>query len=176
VPDARTLYRRFFLAYRYWWLSACLFVLTICLTVNFGHGTGRPGRQPVFGRVTSGGKPLAGGSISFYPAEGQTGPAANTRIANGRYEFSRDDGPFAGPHHIVVLFVRDAQDESRLSAAGTKGKRAAAPVGKAADGGESTPPAADPPPPAAATQSHAWESDVEVPAKGSLRVDLEVPE
>lgn len=177
APQAvRTLYQRYFQPYRYIWLAACLAVQAACLAVVFGRGEGHPGRQPVYGEVKLAGNPAARGSISFYPAEGHAGPAANTGIVNGRYHFSKQDGPFAGPHHVVLSYVWDAADEAQFALPSEKAKAAAATPKPPADGAEAETAPAGAPSPASKPRSHGQEFDVEVPAKGSLRIDFEIPD
>jgi hypothetical protein len=134
-----------------------------------------------------GGKPPLHGSISFYPAEGHAGPAANTGIFNGRYRFTRDDGPFSGPHHVVIGFVRDAAEEAQFKLPPTKGRTVAAkpeaPKEAAAgqteaQGAKPQSPDAEPDPPPAkpAPKSYGGEFDVEVPGSGSQRLDFRFPD
>ncbi len=59
-------------------------------------------RIAVYGTVSRNGKSVQQGSISFLPAEGHTGPAANGAISGGEYSFSTENGPTAGPHRVVV--------------------------------------------------------------------------
>lgn len=166
-------YRRYFRAYRYGWLAASLLVLAVCLVAGFGRSSGRPGRIPVFGQVLLDGQPVARGSINFYPAEGHAGPAANTGIINGRYQFSREDGPFVGPHHVFVAFLRDAEDEKQFAHL-TKARRPAAAPEAVSSGAGSNGREPDSPPAVAAERSHTREFDLEVPATASPRLDLEI--
>ena len=173
-------YRRYFQAYRYGWLAASLAVLAICLVAGWGRSAGRPGRVSVSGRVLLDGQPVASGSINFYPAEGHAGPAANTGISNGRYQFSREDGPFVGPHHVVVAFLRDAADEAQFARSTKVRQPSAVPesaVPESAGGGAgSKSGGSDSPPAVAAGRSHTREFDLEVPATAAPRLDLEISE
>ena len=171
-----TLYQRYFLPYRYVWLGACLAVQAVCLAVVFGRGDGHPGRQPVYGEVKLAGNPAPRGSISFYPAEGHAGPAANTGIVNGRYQFSKQDGPFAGPHRVVLSYVWDAADEAQFALPAEKAKAAAAAPKPPADDAGAETAAACSPSPAPKPRSHEREFEREVPAQGSLRIDFEIPD
>jgi len=65
-------------------------------------------RRPLAGAVTAAGVPVASGAVSLYPRAGHSGPVASTAIDAGRYAFTTGNGPFAGPHRAVVVFVRDA--------------------------------------------------------------------
>jgi hypothetical protein len=168
------LYRQYFHHYRYGWLAAALFIQAVILASVFGRGEGRPGRRAVYGEVRVGGQPVAKGSISFYPAEGQAGPAANTAIVNGRFRFSRNDGPFAGPHHVVLAYVRDAADEWQFKLPGEKERESPPPGAEPApDGGGTDNAPAEAP--GAEARSHGHECDREVPAKGSLQIDFDIP-
>lgn len=92
-------------------------VWCLCLALA-GCGSDGPARLSVGGKVSLGDQPLARGSISFVPAEGQKGVAANTEIKDGRYQFSRDDGPQAGPYRVTVMrsFTKDEADKMRREA------------------------------------------------------------
>ncbi len=54
------------------------------------------------GRVDVDGTPIAHGSMSLLPAEGNSGPAANTTIVDGEYMFSHETGPHSGPHRVLI--------------------------------------------------------------------------
>jgi hypothetical protein len=60
-------------------------------------------RQAVYGNVTADGKAVEQGSISFYPAANHSGPVANAGISGGKYAFTAETGPAAGPYRVVVL-------------------------------------------------------------------------
>jgi hypothetical protein len=45
------------------------------------------------------------GSITFIPAQGQSGPSATTKLDEGQYEFDCTDGPTAGPHTVIIKRV-----------------------------------------------------------------------
>jgi hypothetical protein len=167
------LYRQYFHRYRYGWLAAAIFIQAVILVSVFSRGEGRPGRRAVYGEVKVGGKPVAKGSISFYPAEGQAGPAANTAIVNGRFQFSRDDGPFAGPHHVVLSYIRDAADEWQFKLPSEKEREPPPAAEATTDRGGTDNGHADAPP--AEARSHGQECDREVPAKGSLQIDFDIP-
>jgi hypothetical protein len=171
----RALYQQYFHRFRYGWLAALVLIQLLCLMLVFGRSDVRPGRQPVFGAVSLRGQSPAYGSISFYPAEGHAGPAANTRIVKGRYQFSKADGPFVGPHRVVLSYVWDAEDEAQFQIPGTKGKESAsaAPAAGEREAKEEGSTAANP---AAKSRPHGHEVDVEVPATGSLQIDFEIPE
>ena len=77
------------------------FLLAALLAVGCGSQSG-PQRIAVNGTVTRDGKKIEGGSISFLPAEGHSGPAANGVISGGEYSFSTETGPTAGPHRVLV--------------------------------------------------------------------------
>ena len=62
-------------------------------------------RLPVHGTVTLASGEKLSGSITFLPARGRLGPAATTKLAEGRYKFDRHNGPAAGPQTVIVKRV-----------------------------------------------------------------------
>ena len=83
-----------------------------------GCSGGGPERIPLRGTVEVGGQPLADGSISLMPAKGHSGPSATTSIAAGRYEFTRENGPTAGPHRVIVRVTTEDKAMMLSKAAG----------------------------------------------------------
>ena len=82
---------------------AFLSAAVCCLVSVVGCGPQRPAMAPVHGKVTLGGKPLAGGRIAFYPAEGR--PALGPIAADGTYKlttFLPDDGAILGKHRVTI--------------------------------------------------------------------------
>jgi hypothetical protein len=78
-------------------------ILLLCFATLAGCGSrGETARKPMQGKVEQGGRPVEAGAISFLPAEGHAGPAANGAIAGGRYRFTTGDGPVAGPHRVLI--------------------------------------------------------------------------
>ena len=77
------------------------FLAGLLVAMGCGSQSGRE-RIAVYGTVMMDGKNVEHGSISFLPAEGHTGPAANGAISNGEYRFTADNGPTAGPHRVLV--------------------------------------------------------------------------
>jgi len=77
------------------------FLIGMLIASGCGSQSG-PKRIAVYGTVTRDGKSLEHGSISFLPAEGHTGPVANGAISGGKYSFSTENGPTAGPHRVLV--------------------------------------------------------------------------
>lgn len=86
---------------------SCLLLITVAL-LNSGCGsqTG-PVRYRVHGTVDHKARPLVNGTISFLPASGHKGPAANGVIQNGVYDIPADEGPTAGPHQVLINLVPD---------------------------------------------------------------------
>jgi len=66
-------------------------------------------RVALSGKVTQAEQPVKQGAISLVPAEGHRGPAANTAITDGRYQFNSEDGPEPGPYKVTVMisFTKD---------------------------------------------------------------------
>jgi hypothetical protein len=52
--------------------------------------------------VSLDGKSLSAGVIRFVPLGETHGPAASTEIRDGKYAFSKEDGPVAGEHRIEI--------------------------------------------------------------------------
>ena len=71
--------------------APCL--LSVLLVIGCGSESGLE-RIAVSGNVTHNGKSAGQGSISFLPAEGHTGPAANGVISGGSYSFSAENGHY----------------------------------------------------------------------------------
>lgn len=79
-------------------------VVVMCIWLALaGCGSDGPTRIPLSGKVTQGDQPVKQGAISLVPAVGHRGVAANTAIKDGRYQFTRDDGPGPGPYKVTVM-------------------------------------------------------------------------
>ena len=116
-------------------------------------GSDGPERVPLHGQVTRAGASVGRGTISLLPAEGQSGPAATTVIEEGRYEFTRSDGPVAGPHRVVISLAVDEKEAPASPPAPPPG-----PAGKAASPAKSS--------------ARRWELRVDVPEKGPFEHDI----
>lgn len=92
-----------------------MFAAGLCLLAGCG-GDPETGRIPLHGTVRVNGTLVEEGSISLLPAEGHSGPAANTSITGGEYVFSESNGPVAGPHRVVVGVV-STEDQRRSESA-----------------------------------------------------------
>jgi hypothetical protein len=120
--------------------SATLFVFGL-VTSLIGCGKRDPmERLPVYGNVSLASGENVGGSITFVPAEGRSGPAATTSIVDGRYRFDADNGPTEGPSRIIVnraiakgaLSLETVRDRiAKESAAAEKAAKAKTPAEKA---------------------------------------------
>lgn len=85
-------------------LSGGLRVALVCVCVlSVGCGSDGPTRIPLTGKVTQGDQPVKLGAISLVPKEGQRGVAANSAIQDGRYHFTREDGPGPGSYHVTIM-------------------------------------------------------------------------
>lgn len=100
-----------------------------------------PKRIPVHGTVEWSAKAVPDGSISFLPAEGLKGPAANAPIIEGGYDFTSENGPSPGPHRAVIGFVPPKSELLQ-----------SAPTGRGSQGQSRT----------------KWEFDVVIPDEGSF--------
>lgn len=120
-------------------MDTCIFSRQVCslllgsalLVVLVGCGTGA---NPVTGKVTFEGKPLAGGGgIQFIPLEGEGKPSGGVINEDGTYSlstFGENDGAMAGKHRVEIL-----QNEV-LQAAEYTESEAPAEDGKEAEGSE----------------------------------------
>jgi len=88
------------------------FLVGILALTGCGSKSG-PERIAVYGTVTTNGETIEHGSISFLPAEGHNGPAANGSISNGKYKFTTNNGPTAGPHRVLVGVAPTKQDSAQ---------------------------------------------------------------
>ncbi|MCA9122764.1 MAG: hypothetical protein H6822_36430 [Planctomycetaceae bacterium] len=84
--------------------SSRLFVLiSLCGLFLLGcGGPSEPGRHAIQGVASVNGTNIAKGSISFFPAQGVSGRPVTTVIEAGEYHFTRENGPFAGEHRVVI--------------------------------------------------------------------------
>lgn len=83
-------------------------VLILLGLLSLHCGCGRESgvdRLPVHGTVKMASGERLNGSITFIPAQGQSGPSATTKLDEGKYEFDRTNGPTAGPHTVIVKRV-----------------------------------------------------------------------
>ena len=117
------------------------------MLIGCGGGSG-PQRVAVSGKVERSGQPMWGSSISFLPAEGHDGPAATANIEEGRYAFSRDNGPTAGPHRVLIR-INSPSGGMRAEIEGRQADR------------KSLPPPGGP-----------WQFEVDVPAESSFQKDF----
>jgi hypothetical protein len=72
-----------------------------------GGGDNLP-REPVSGKVTLDGAPLASGDITFMPIDAaSTSTAVAAKVLNGAYEVRRSDGPVPGPYRVTISSVEE---------------------------------------------------------------------
>jgi hypothetical protein len=79
-------------------------ILLVILSLAGLAGCGS-NRIPIGGAVTFDGKPVAEGSISFEPVDGQ-GPSTGGKIADGRYELMGEAAPIPGKKTVRIVAVR----------------------------------------------------------------------
>ena len=96
---------------------AVLILLGLLLLPCGCGGEPGPVRLPVHGTVTMASGERLNGSITFLPAEGQSGPSATTKLEEGKYEFDRTNGPTAGPHTVKMRRVVSRADSLKAIAA-----------------------------------------------------------
>ncbi len=86
----------------------CLVMFLLGASVCMVSGCGGSGLklQPVSGKVTFAGKPVAYGTIDFVPdtARGTKGPAGTAEIINGVFDTRKQNGRgvIAGPHIVRI--------------------------------------------------------------------------
>jgi hypothetical protein len=79
-------------------------VLLAVLPLLVMSGCGGPdNRAEVSGSISFNGQPLASGSISFVPAEGNKGPSSGGSIVDGRYSVPRAKGVALGKNRVSIL-------------------------------------------------------------------------
>lgn len=73
-------------------------------------------RQPLTGKITYDGRPLAYGQITFSPdhAKGASGPQGAGEIRDGAYKTSPDYGPVPGPNIVRITGWNSAPEQGML--------------------------------------------------------------
>lgn len=100
--------------------SAAVFCacLTIAVLAGCRGDDAGPARYDVSGAVTYAGQPVPRGTIQFQPdgTKGNSGPAANAEIIDGRYDTLKlGSGTVGGPHIVVIQgFDGNAKPEEEL--------------------------------------------------------------
>ncbi len=59
-------------------------------------------RQPISGRISLAGQPLAAGAILLEPISEQTGTAVGATIHDGGFSIARKDGPVPGSYKVRI--------------------------------------------------------------------------
>ncbi len=78
-------------------------VLAVASVISLvGCGSDSSPRRAIYGNVRVDAIEDVNGSISFFPTDGNRGPATSTAIVSGSYEFTKENGPYAGPHRVMV--------------------------------------------------------------------------
>jgi len=163
--------------------TRCQRGLAGCLLLGFFAGCGdrSPSRLDLGGTITVDQMPLSEGSIIFLPDQGQSGPAASTRIVDGRYQFENSDGPYPGSYRVRVR----AKPPIAARNAETAGRRV-----ESARQVESVDDEPDPPgkadllaapatrsrQPVSRGMNRQWETKVQLDASDLKRHDFEFPE
>lgn len=148
-----------------------------------------PRRRPLVGAVVIDGSPAFSGAVSLYPRAGHAGPVATAEIRDGQYAFTVTNGPTAGPHRAVVVFLRDAAEQAAFQPRHGKARPPKSDPPPAEDAEDSAaaaptepeaaaPPAVDSggpsPPSPAPSPRNMREFDVEVPATDPPRLDFTI--
>ena len=138
-------------------------------------GNENPGRRPLYGTVRVDGDLVTTGTITLLPAENHSGVAASTSIVDGRYQFTEESGPVAGPHRVIVGAVdaRESTDgEEDIAAAGEQSIPDAA-IKATPAGSRNRPPAGSARAPAERSAIPSkLEMQFDVPPEGDLKADL----
>lgn len=83
-------------------LGLYAFCAALCITaVGCGGGYSGPDREAISGMVTREGLPIDSGSIKFTSKAG--GPAAESGITDGRYQFDAENGPVVGEFDVTII-------------------------------------------------------------------------
>jgi hypothetical protein len=67
------------------------------------------GRQPVSGRITVEGSPLAAGAVMLDPGSEREGTAVGATIRDGAFTIERDQGPTPGIYKVRIYASSDVQ-------------------------------------------------------------------
>ena len=86
------------------WMSP--FCLLLALAVAGCGGSDGPQRAAVHGKVTVAGEPVEGGSITFIPVDGNSGPTAGATIDPGEYSIPAENGPVTGTNRVDIYGTR----------------------------------------------------------------------
>ena len=90
-----------------------------CLSCSLGcGGSGEPQRHALRGSVVVEGNAVAKGTISFLPSPGNSAQPAHTSIEDGKYRFTRDNGPYSGAHRVVIGIKTTPDDEPTAAVSG----------------------------------------------------------
>jgi hypothetical protein len=96
--------------------KSAAFTIMICVVTSAFVGCGGddlPKRYPVYGTVKYKGKPVESGTITFTPADLQTGRSAGGTIKDGDYSLASlttDDGAMAGRYKVTVVAQKTITD------------------------------------------------------------------
>lgn len=173
--------------------SVFLIVAALVMTTpvsGCGRSAHAPRRRPLVGAVVVDGTPAFSGAVSLYPRAGHAGPVATAEIRAGTYAFTVSNGPTAGPHRAVVVFLRDTAEATAFqprygkarppqpgpppTAEGAKDPTAATPTEPEAADTPAVDSGAPPPPSPAPPPANMREFDVEVPATDPPRLDFTI--
>ena len=82
-------------------------LFTVCIFLFSGCTQQDPNKASVSGMVTFNGEPIADGSISFIPTDGNGGPSAGGSILAGKYSIAQSKGPMIGMNRVEIVAVRE---------------------------------------------------------------------
>jgi hypothetical protein len=78
-----------------------LFIVACLVLCCFGCSGDGLNRAAVEGTVTLDNKPLEKGFMSWFPLNGE-GPTVGADIQNGKYKFSKKNGPVVGEYRVMI--------------------------------------------------------------------------
>lgn len=82
--------------------SALAVVLAVATFTSVGCGPPEAERAAVMGNVSYQGKPIADGSITFFPSGATKGKPAGADIINGGYSIAAAEGPLVGQARVEI--------------------------------------------------------------------------
>ena len=98
--------------------------MAAALALSAGCGDDGYGRRyPVSGKVTYKGQPLKQGTITFTPADANTGRTASGHIVDGAYALTtvdNEDGALPGPYQVAIASVEVDAEQGRGTGQGQR--------------------------------------------------------
>lgn len=98
-------------------------IATLLLAAAIGCGGGPGYGEPLRGKVTFDGQPVATGDVILEPnsAKGNSGPGTIARITDGRYETPAGKGIVGGEYSVTIRGYDGKEDPNTEAAANSPG-------------------------------------------------------